>query len=110
MREAGGIDSQLEFALDYDFFVRLMAVGRFERLDEFIGAFRVHAQSKTSTVLATTGKTEIELIRQRYAVRKYPWDRLLGGALRRLIERRSRAVFAHEKPALSAALQQLTER
>ncbi len=104
MREVGSIDATLEFALDYDFFVRLMAVGRFERINDYLGAFRVHDQSKTSTVLATTGKQEIELIRQRYAIRNHPWDRIVGGLLRRLVERRSRPAYARDKPALLKAL------
>lgn len=104
MRAAGGIDAQLEFALDYDFFVRLMAVGRFERIKDYFGAFRVHEQSKTSTVLATTGKDEIALIRRRYAIRTYLWDGLLGGVLRRYIEWRSARAFERNRTELIAAL------
>ena len=107
MREVGGIDPKLEFALDYDLFVRLMALGRFERVDEFFGAFRVHSQSKTSTVLETTGRREISLTQARYGIRRYPWDRIIGGLLRRYIERRSAATFAREGAALTSALAQI---
>jgi len=104
MTRAGGIDSELEFALDYDFFVRLMSAGRVERIDDYLGAFRVHATSKTSTVLATQGKTEIAMIHKRYAIRRYPWDRLVGGVLRRFVEWGSRRAFAVQEAALTREL------
>ncbi len=104
MHSVGGIDSELEFALDYDFFVRLMATGRLERIDDYLGAFRVHADSKTSTLLATQGRREIDLIHKRYAIRRYPWDRLVGGLLRRFVEWRSRRVFMAQRETLAAEL------
>lgn len=104
MQNAGGIDAHLEFALDYDFFVRMMSLGRFEHINDHFGAFRVHAQSKTSTVLATTGKAEIDLIQERYAIRRYPWDRFVGGVLRRYIEWRSGRTFERERRLLQSML------
>jgi GT2 family glycosyltransferase len=47
MERAGGVDPTFRFALDYDFFVRMMRCSRLVRLPRFLGAFRVHDLSKT---------------------------------------------------------------
>lgn len=60
---AGGVDASYKFAMDYDLFTRFMAHGRFKRLDRFLGAFRIHPQSKTSSQLHTLGATEAQRVR-----------------------------------------------
>jgi GT2 family glycosyltransferase len=62
----GGIDESFRFALDWDFLLRMQGAGaRFRRLGRFLGAFRVHTQSKTTTVMSSTGDAEIARLRRR---------------------------------------------
>lgn len=55
----GNIDTSFHFAMDYDLFVRYMAVGKFKRVNRFLAAFRMHQNTKTATQLATIGMAEI---------------------------------------------------
>lgn len=48
----GGIDPSYSFAMDYDFYVRLAALGSFGHISKLIAAFRVHAESKTTRLQA----------------------------------------------------------
>jgi glycosyltransferase involved in cell wall biosynthesis len=62
----GRIDETLQFAMDWDLLVRLRDAGaRFARLPRFLGAFRVHADQKTSARLDTVGALEMTRIRTR---------------------------------------------
>jgi glycosyltransferase involved in cell wall biosynthesis len=46
----GGLDTSLHFAFDFDMFLRLAKRKPFGRLKEFLAAFRLHGESKTSTI------------------------------------------------------------
>lgn len=46
MDEVGGVNPDLNFAMDYDLFVKMMKKGRFVRLNRFFATFRVHAGQK----------------------------------------------------------------
>jgi glycosyltransferase involved in cell wall biosynthesis len=72
--KVGNIDRAFRFAMDYDLFVRFMNAGRFERVNRFLAAFRVHASSKTSTQLDTVGRQEIDSVRNKHGL--YPGPRL----------------------------------
>lgn len=63
MVEAGGIDPDYQFALDYDLFVRMMKLGKFKRVHAFLAAFRVHADAKSSTLYETLGREEVDKVR-----------------------------------------------
>ena len=69
---AGNIDTSYRFAMDYDLFVRMMAKGRFRRVNRFLAAFRIHEQAKTSTLLETVGTAEIGKVYRKYAIRPVP--------------------------------------
>jgi len=63
----GCLDESLQFALDWDFLLRLQDVSaRFARLPHFLGAFRVHTQQKTSAQMDSVGAEEIAALRRRY--------------------------------------------
>ncbi|ADE15676.1 glycosyl transferase family 2 [Nitrosococcus halophilus Nc 4] len=62
--QKGNIDTSFLFAMDYDLFVRYMSIGRFQRVNRFLAAFRVHQDSKTTTQLATIGKEEVARVQQ----------------------------------------------
>jgi glycosyltransferase involved in cell wall biosynthesis len=65
-RAGGRIDDTFRFAMDWDLILRLQAAGaRFERLPFFLGAFRVHSASKTTSVLNDVGAAEMDRLRMR---------------------------------------------
>jgi ADP-heptose:LPS heptosyltransferase/GT2 family glycosyltransferase len=64
---AGGIDPTFQFALDWDLLARFqLARCRIVRVPYFLGAFRVHAEQKTSQAIHTTGADEMRRIRMRF--------------------------------------------
>ncbi len=64
---AGGIDPSFQFALDWDLLARFQQAGcRMVRVPYFLGAFRVHAEQKTSQAIHTTGADEMRRIRTRF--------------------------------------------
>lgn len=64
--EVGGIDASFQFAMDWDFLLKLNRVGaRFERLPWFLGCFRVHGAQKTHLHINDTGAREVALLRRR---------------------------------------------
>jgi hypothetical protein len=82
---AGGIDPSFQFALDWDLISRFRQAGcTIVRLPHFLGAFRVHAQQKTTQVIHTTGAEEMARIRRRF----HGTDRDAGG----MIERHARRI------------------
>jgi len=66
--QAGGIDPSFQFALDYDLFVRFMKLGRMERVNRFLGAFRQHTDSKTAALIEGRVHPEVERVRKRYGI------------------------------------------
>jgi glycosyltransferase involved in cell wall biosynthesis len=70
--QKGNVDDSFHFAMDYDLFVRYMAVGKFKRVNRFLAAFRVHQNAKTATQLTTIGKLEVEQVQQRNNIRLPP--------------------------------------
>jgi hypothetical protein len=62
----GRVDESFRFAMDWDLLVRFREAGaRFHRLPRFLGAFRVHAQQKTSAAISDIGHVEMARIRKR---------------------------------------------
>jgi glycosyltransferase involved in cell wall biosynthesis len=60
------LDEEFHFAMDWDLLLRFREAGaRFMRLPRFLGAFRVHAEQKTSTLLADQGAVEMDRLRAR---------------------------------------------
>lgn len=66
----GMLDSQLQFIMDYEFFMRAgIQGGKFKHIRFFLGAFRLHGDSKTNTILSVARK-EREFIDNRYGYNK----------------------------------------
>jgi glycosyltransferase involved in cell wall biosynthesis len=84
---AGNIDPSFRFALDYDLFLRYMQVGRFVRVNRFLGAFRYHSTAKTHTLLAEVGQEEIRRVRQMHGVKIHRGESMLGGVYSLLVQR-----------------------
>jgi len=65
-RAGGRIDDSFRFAMDWDLILRLQDSGaRIVRIDRFLGAFRVHAAQKTSSIITEVGHQEMDRLRQR---------------------------------------------
>lgn len=47
---AGGMDRSRQFIMDLDLFARMAKLGRFGHLPEFLACFRLHEESKSSTI------------------------------------------------------------
>lgn len=86
MREAGGIDPNIAFAVDYDLFLRMMRRSNFKHITRYMGAFRVHPASKTSTQNETLGKDEVARLRLCYKVASFPGERVVGRLLRHFVD------------------------
>ncbi|MHC5059470.1 MAG: glycosyltransferase family 2 protein [Planctomycetota bacterium] len=60
--EAGGLDENLEYCMDYDFFFKLCKLTQFYHIPFVLGAYRKHGLSKTvvySNRLKKSGKEEV---------------------------------------------------
>ena len=69
----GGLDTSFKFAIDWDLLLRLDAAGaRIVRLPYFLACFRSHAAQKTAAVMHSTGRKEINLLRERTQGRPFP--------------------------------------
>jgi len=77
LEQVGPLNEDLDFAIDYDLFVRMMRHGRFQRISRFLAAFRRHPDSKSSTVYETLGRKEVSLVRQTNEVVIHWYDHLL---------------------------------
>jgi glycosyltransferase involved in cell wall biosynthesis len=62
----GGIDTSLEFAFDFDLFVRLKRHGRFQFTDRCFTAARLHSEAKSSRI-PEVGRRECSLISRKYS-------------------------------------------
>lgn len=56
--EVGEFNEKLRFALDVDYFLRLYRAGTIRHLDEALGCFRCHAESKSMTIFNEVGLPE----------------------------------------------------
>jgi hypothetical protein len=66
----GPLDPSFRFALDYDYWQRMLAAGyRFRLIHRFLGGFRLHGESKTST-LDDVRRNELGIIYRRYLHRE----------------------------------------
>jgi glycosyltransferase involved in cell wall biosynthesis len=62
----GRFDDSFQFAMDWELLLRFQEAGaRFVRLARFLGAFRVHADQKTSARMADLGAEEMDRLRTR---------------------------------------------
>jgi glycosyltransferase involved in cell wall biosynthesis len=62
----GRVDPTFKFALDWDLLLRFERAGlKIERMNRFVGAFRVHARQKTTAQMLEHGAREMRLLRRR---------------------------------------------
>ena len=67
LRQCGGFDTSLRFVMDYDIILKLGKIGPVVHVPKFCGAFRVHEDSKTTTI-DDVCQRETEELRTRYGV------------------------------------------
>jgi glycosyltransferase involved in cell wall biosynthesis len=73
----GRIDESFRFAMDWDLLLRFQEAGaKIVRLPRFLGAFRVHAQQKTSTQINEVGYREMWRLRERSLGRRPSFEEL----------------------------------
>jgi glycosyltransferase involved in cell wall biosynthesis len=90
-----GFDESFQFAMDWDLLLRFRAVGaRFARAPRFLGAFRVHPQSKTSSRIADLGAREMARLRLRCHGRAVS-DVEVGAAIQPYLRRHVRWRLMH---------------
>jgi len=86
-RVGAALDESFHFAMDWDLLLRFRSAGvRFARVPQFLAAFRVHPQQKTSSQMSEVGLKEMDRLRTREhgrAVSDYEIDRHVGPYLRR---------------------------
>ena len=68
--EAGGLDTNLRYVMDYDLWIRLAARHRFAYLPEFLSTYRLHDVSKTMAAGYAAANSEEAL---RTVLRHYGW-------------------------------------
>jgi glycosyltransferase involved in cell wall biosynthesis len=64
--EIGGLNTNLSFAFDFDLFIRLRQVGRFQFTNRCFAAARIHSEAK-SACIPEVGRRDCELITQKYS-------------------------------------------
>ncbi len=73
----GGLDPSFQFALDWDFLLRIQNSGtKLVRVPYYLGVFRVHGESKTSSLIHTHGTQEMDRVRQRVQGAAFDHSRL----------------------------------
>ncbi len=87
--KAGPVDDSYRFALDYDLFSRFMEHGRMERVDRFLGAFRMHDESKTIVQLETVGMQEIVRVHRARELKFGRWARVRGPVFTKMAQLRA---------------------
>ena len=74
MDRFGGIDPTFSFAMDYEFFARVMPHVTFRRVNRFLASFREHDASKTTRLNDTLGQREVMRVRAMHDIRLSRWD------------------------------------
>lgn len=97
MQKVGNIDPDLQFAMDYDLFIRMMEHGKFQHVHRFLAAFRNHPSSKTNTVYETTGKKEISEILCKHGINLHWYDRIIGNLFGQTVIRLGLLYFVTSK-------------
>jgi hypothetical protein len=64
--EVGGFDPSLRFCFDYDMFLRLTRRQSPGKTHRRLSIFRLHSESKSSTIWETVALKEISLLQKRY--------------------------------------------
>lgn len=70
---AGGMDARLDFAMDYDFWIRLARRGDFAKIDSLVAGSRMHRDNKTLARRGAVHREVIRVLRAHYGYVPYAW-------------------------------------
>jgi glycosyltransferase involved in cell wall biosynthesis len=65
-RKVGLVDESLHYAMDYDFFLRLLKYGNSKHISKVLGAYRYYPENKSWSHQSESG-TEVKKVRSRYS-------------------------------------------
>ncbi len=83
----GRLDEAFHFAMDWDLILRFRDAGaKFHRLPRFLGAFRISSDNKTTKLLETVGRRDMEILRKR-VLGRIPDDREIHNVIRPYLQR-----------------------
>ncbi|MCA9054927.1 MAG: glycosyltransferase, partial [Planctomycetaceae bacterium] len=83
----GQLDEAFHFAMDWDLILRFREAGaKFHRLPRFLGAFRISSDNKTTKLLETVGRRDMEILRKR-VLGHIPDDREIHQVIRPYLKR-----------------------
>jgi glycosyltransferase involved in cell wall biosynthesis len=71
--DVGGMDPRLDFAMDYDFWIRLAQRGTFVKVDELVAGSRMHRDNKTLARRGDVHREVVRVLRARYGYVPYAW-------------------------------------
>jgi glycosyltransferase involved in cell wall biosynthesis len=81
------LDEAFHFAMDWDLILRFRDAGaKFHRLPRFLGAFRISTDNKTTKLLETVGRRDMEILRKR-VLGRIPDDREIHNIIRPYLQR-----------------------
>ena len=69
----GGMRAELDFAMDYDFWIRLARIGDFAKIDELVAGSRMHRDNKTLAQRGDVHREVIGILRAHYGYVPYAW-------------------------------------
>jgi GT2 family glycosyltransferase len=70
---AGGLDERLDYAMDYDLWIRLARVGRFTKIDDVVAGSRMHRDNKTLARRGEVHREVVRILRAHYGYVPYAW-------------------------------------
>jgi glycosyltransferase involved in cell wall biosynthesis len=69
----GGMDVRLDYAMDYDFWIRLAKHGDFAKVDELVAGSRMHRDNKTIAHRGAVHREVVRILRKHYRYVSYGW-------------------------------------
>jgi GT2 family glycosyltransferase len=69
----GGMTPELDFAMDYDFWIRLAQRGDFAKIDGLVAGSRMHRDNKTLARRGDVHREVIRILRAHYGYVPYAW-------------------------------------
>lgn len=96
----GGMDAGLDFAMDYDFWIRLSRYGRFSKIDELVAGSRMHADNKTLARRGEVFREVMRILRARFGYVPYTWTYAYASWLLHHDE----PIFAQPRPTRTGVL------
>ena len=94
--QVNGLDTSLQFALDWDLLLRFQSAGAVVRhIPRFLGAFRLHSNQKSAAQIGSGGQAELDNLRRRTFGRDLtPAELIHSSVLQRYLRHSARLEWA----------------